>query len=172
MGNLSREAAIAAYLAKQGSYRDIAKLAGVAAPTVMRWVKEWQSRGKVVQLVPDLPEEVASLTPNGRHSIKAASLDHTARTMLRKGAEKCLTAIAGDDLDEDEQWEPRRAKEAALTLAIIVDKCPGILGLDNATAAPAAAAIDATDLDSLAGYVSQLPEAVLTKALAQKKASG
>jgi len=175
---LSKEAAVAAYLAKQGNYRDIAALAGVSAPTVMRWVKAHLAGPKPAP-IPLAPLRVydggkvgAAVTGNGRVSLKASGLDHKARTLLRASALRFLGCMAGNvdeagKLLEDLDWNPRTAKDAALGLAVVVDKCPGILGLHEATEDGTAATLKPGDTGYKAALLEelrQLPRSVLVEA--------
>ena len=149
---LTREAAVAAYIAGEGTYREIGERAGVSHVSIRNWVQAFQRgegttpRRKRPPSLKVLPGgkagQEATVTGNGRVSLKAEGLDTKARRLLRASAERFLGCMAGnvDELGRllpDEGWNPKTAKDAALGLAVVVDKCPGILGLHDATEAPA-----------------------------------
>lgn len=92
----------------------------------------------------------------GRVALRTADLDEEAAPLMRAAAIRLLRYMAGaledeapaldpaalKDLPRDQRrtiekalgatsWDPRGAKDAALGLAILVDKCPGILTLNE-----------------------------------------
>jgi len=162
-------------IAEGASQRTVAKRLEVSPGTVASWVR------RAKQKADDLPATViplklhdggASVTGNGRVSLKADRLDHKARTLLRASALRFLGCMAGNvdeagKLLEDLDWNPRTAKDAALGLAVVVDKCPGILGLHEATEDGTAATLKPGDTGYKAALLEelrQLPRSVLVEA--------